>query len=199
MQSVFQELLENAGTDHILAPYQSTPYEIIEDFLNFAQIMPEDFVVEIGCGDARLLVAAAKQTEAKFFGFEIDEGAFSEAEANVTQAEHQLGHSLDNLHLSKEDVLKVSFDWTTATVIFMYMTKSGLRRLWPFLKERLLHGTRVLCIQYSIDDAIPDREMETSYFDHKEVEQCFKFYSYIVDNNIQDEEVGVKEKIPVEN
>mmetsp|Transcript_1468 Transcript_1468/g.2032 ORF Transcript_1468/g.2032 Transcript_1468/m.2032 type:complete len:248 (-) Transcript_1468:248-991(-) len=170
MQAVLEQIRVKAGTNHELAPYQSTPAEAVESFVRFSEVGLKDCVVEVGCGDGRLLLAAANKVvednisasasdpEAadwavrsglpRFVGFEVDPLAVQDATRNLQQMEQSwqergVGgwtHPVNGpplVEIRGEDVLKADFDWSKVTVVFLYLTKLGLAKFWPFLLEQL--------------------------------------------------------------
>lgn len=207
MENVFRQLLKDAGTDHILAPLQHTPMEVIDDLVTFSLGIPpspnddEDndetrniqprYIVEIGSGDGRILLEFARRT-ARFGtttrllqGFEIDEVAYSASLARLAQEEAEVAVDAaitppgGCVQFILEDVLtSARVVWPEIDLLFMYITTSGLRRLWPLFCERCRPGTKVVSVQFQIDGVEAAEAYTSTYIDLRGEEISFTFYEY---------------------
>ncbi|KAG0571115.1 hypothetical protein M758_6G203000 [Ceratodon purpureus] len=120
-----------------LAPHVGTPAHVAHRMLKLAQVGPADRVVDLGCGDARLLIAAAKDYGAQGYGVELDPALFAEAERAV--AKERLNHLIT---LERKDAFTV--DLTKATVVTLYLSTNGNARLLPMMRQQLPSGARVV-------------------------------------------------------
>lgn len=68
------------------APYVPTPPAVVEAMLKLGRIQPEDFVIDLGCGDGRIVVAAAAKFGARGMGYDLNPERIAEANANAKQA-----------------------------------------------------------------------------------------------------------------
>jgi uncharacterized protein (TIGR03000 family) len=124
--------------------YVPTPKEVVEKMLQMARITRDDVVYDLGCGDARVLVAAAKKYGARGIGIDIDPRRVEEALANVRKA------GVEKLvEIRHGDALKVA-DLGKATVVMTYMLPEFMEKLRPILREELRPGTRIVAHDYAI-------------------------------------------------
>ena len=70
----------------VLAPYSPTPMDVVERMLAFAKVGPRDVVYDLGCGDGRIVIAAARRFGARGVGIDIDPALIARAQANAKQA-----------------------------------------------------------------------------------------------------------------
>ena len=68
------------------APYVPTPPAVVEAMLKLGRIRPEDFVIDLGCGDGRIVVTAAAKFGARGMGYDLNPERIAEANANAKQA-----------------------------------------------------------------------------------------------------------------
>ncbi len=120
-----------------------TPYDVVAMMLDLANVGPDDVVYDLGCGDGRLLVEAARNYGARGFGFDLDPQRVAEARANVEQAE--LGHLVTIEH---KNIFAV--DLRPATVVMLYLLPSINVQLVPQL-EQLAPGSRIISHDFSIE------------------------------------------------
>ncbi len=133
-----------------LAPYVPTPQEVVERMLALANVQKTDFVVDLGCGDGRIPVTAAKKYGARGLGVDIDPVRIAEANANAKAAgvEHLVEFKL-------QDALKT--DVTNATVITTYLLSASNLRLRPILTKQLKPGSRIVTHSFSMGDWAPEK------------------------------------------
>ena len=120
-----------------LAPYVPTPQEVVDRMLALANVQKSDFVVDLGCGDGRIPVTAAKKYGARGLGVDIDPVRIAEANANAKAAgvTHLVTFKL-------QDALKT--DVSTATVVTTYLLSASNLRLRPILTKQLKPGSRIV-------------------------------------------------------
>jgi SAM-dependent methyltransferase len=144
-----------AGKDVIWMP---TPESLVERMLTMAQVTPRDVVYDLGSGDGRLVIAAAKRG-AQAYGVEFnpDLVAFSENRAR-TQGVAQKAHFV------KGDIFEA--DYSKATVVTLYLLSTLNMRLRPSLLK-MRPGTRVVSHAFTMEDWTPDEtsraENRTAY------------------------------------
>ncbi|KAJ7526689.1 hypothetical protein O6H91_16G018600 [Diphasiastrum complanatum] len=120
-----------------LAPFVPTPFHVAHRMLDLASVKPSDFVMDLGCGDGRLLITAAKKYGAKGFGVELDPHLFREAQKAIRR--EGLCHMIS---VQLQDALQV--DLTRATVVTLYLSEKGNDQLLPKLQCELGNGARVV-------------------------------------------------------
>ncbi|HEV7221717.1 MAG TPA: methyltransferase domain-containing protein [Pirellulales bacterium] len=132
------------------APYIPTPDEVVERMLELAEVGPDDVVYDLGCGDGRIVVAAAKQYGCRCFGFDIAPERVAEARDNARrEGVEQL------VEIDQRDIL--TLDLSEATVVTMYLLPKLNAALIPQL-EKLAPGSRVVSHEFDIDGLVPDRK-----------------------------------------
>jgi SAM-dependent methyltransferase len=133
-----------------LAPYVPTPQDVVERMLELAQVGKDDVVYDLGSGDGRLVITAAKKYGAKGVGVDIDPERISEAKANAEKAGVQ---SL--VEFRQQDALTV--DVSPATVVTLYLLSSSNMKLRPILTKQLKAGSRIVSHQFSMGDWQPTK------------------------------------------
>jgi SAM-dependent methyltransferase len=133
-----------------LAPYVPTPQDVVERMLELAQVGKGDVVYDLGCGDGRLVITAAKKYGARGVGVDIDPERIAESKANAKK------DGVDGLvEFKLEDALNV--DVSSATVVTLYLLSSSNMKLRPILTRQLRAGARIVSHQFSMGDWPPDR------------------------------------------
>jgi SAM-dependent methyltransferase len=144
-------LLCTAADQHPQAdvPYVPTPPGVIDVMLKLANIGPRDFVVDLGSGDGRILIAAAKQHGARGFGVEID-GAL------VNDARREAGRQgVAGLVEFREENLFIT-EISRATVLTLYLSSALMAGLRPRVFGELRPGTRVVSHDFDMENWRPD-------------------------------------------
>jgi len=136
-----------------LAPYVPTPLEVAETMLQMAGVNENDVVYDIGCGDGRILVMAAKRFGARGVGIELDPERLKEARLNAQKAGVE-----ERIEFRQEDAAKS--DYSEATVVTMYLLPESNELLRPILEAQLKDGARVVSHNY---DIIGWKDRETGY------------------------------------
>jgi SAM-dependent methyltransferase len=131
---------------------------VIEAMLNAAKVGPNDVVYDLGCGDGRIVVAAAKRG-ARAVGIDIDPERIKEANANAA-ANGVTG----KVQFRQEDLFEA--DIREATVVTLYLLPSLNVKLRPRLMEQLKPGTRIVSHDFDMGDWAPE---ETIAVDGKTV------------------------------
>ncbi|HEY3500360.1 MAG TPA: methyltransferase domain-containing protein [Polyangiaceae bacterium] len=127
--------------------YVPTPQPIVDRMLELAQVKKDDVVYDLGCGDGRIVVTAAKKYGAKAIGFDIDPKRITEARANVRKNKVE-----DLVTIEQKDIFTI--DLTPASVVTLYLLPSLNDRLVPQL-ERLSPGARIVSHDYAISGVTP--------------------------------------------
>ncbi len=131
-----------------LAPYVPTPQLVVDRMLEVAEVTSRDVVYDLGCGDGRIVITAAKKYGAHGVGVDIDPERIREAEANAKMA------GVENLVTFKQhDALTV--DVSPATVVTLYLLSSSNLKLRPILTKQLKPGSRIVSHAFSMGDWLP--------------------------------------------
>jgi uncharacterized protein (TIGR03000 family) len=130
--------------------YVPTAQHVVEKMLQMAKVTKDDLVYDLGCGDGRVVVTAAKKYGARGVGIDIDPVRVKEALANVEK--EQVGKFVE---IRQGDALKVK-DLERATVVMTYMLPEFMTKLKPILLRRLKPGTRIVAHDYALPDWEPE-------------------------------------------
>jgi len=131
------------GSAQSLAPYIATPEDVVDRMLHLAGVTRGDVVYDLGCGDGRIPIAAAKQYGAKGVGLDLDPALIARARENAKAA------GVDSLvDFRVENVLTA--DVSPATVVTLYLLSSSNERLRPMLARQLKPGARIVSHAFSM-------------------------------------------------
>ncbi len=134
----------------ILAPYVPTPQPVVEKMLELAQVTSKDVVYDLGCGDGRIVITAAKKYGARAVGIDIDPERIRESQANAKAAGIQ---RLVTFRL--EDAMKA--DVSPATVVTLYLLSASNASLRPILTRQLKAGARIVSHAFDMGDWQPHK------------------------------------------
>jgi len=131
-------------------PYVPTPADVVDRMLALANVTSSDVVYDLGCGDGRIVVAAAKKYGAHAMGFDIDPDRIRESEANAKAAgvEHLVS-------FKQQDILTV--DVSPASVVTLYLLSEWNLRLRPVLTSQLKPGSRIVSHAFTMGDWEPEK------------------------------------------
>ncbi len=135
-----------------LAPFVPTPMPIVDQMLALAEVTKDDVVYDLGCGDGRIVVAAAQKYGAKGVGIDYDPERI--AEANVRAREHEVQKLVEFI---EQDAMTV--DISSATVVTLYLLAESNRKLKPRLENLLPPGTRVVANKFIVPGWTPIRDV----------------------------------------
>ncbi len=126
-----------------LAPFVATPAPVVRQMLILAELQPGEVLYDLGSGDGRAVIMAAKDFGAKSVGVELRDDLAKRAI-----------DSIENLNLAnKTEILQrdiFDVDLSSANVVFLYLTTSANERIKPKLESELKPGTRVVSHDYEI-------------------------------------------------
>ncbi len=130
--------------------YVPTPDSVVERMLDMARVGPGDYVIDLGCGDGRINIAAAKRG-AFGHGVDLDPKRIKEARKNAQKA-----GMADKVVFLEENIYET--DFSRATVIAMYLFPNINLKLRPKLLENLEPGTRIVSHDFGMDEWKPDKK-----------------------------------------
>jgi SAM-dependent methyltransferase len=137
----YEPRIGQAGKDVIWVP---TPDDVVDRMLDMAQVAPSDYVVDLGAGDGKIAIAAAKKFGARALGIEFNPDMARHAQRNVERA-----GVAGRARIVQGDIF-VS-DFSQATVVTMYLLPALNLKLRPQLLA-MRPGTRVVSHSFSMDD-----------------------------------------------
>jgi len=132
-----------------------TPHEVVDDMLRLANVRKGDVLYDLGSGDGRIAIAAAKKYGIKAVGIDIDPQRIREATENARRA--GVG---DLVQFRQEDLFKA--DFREATVVTLYLLPDLNVKLRPRLWNELEPGTRVVSHQFDMGNWKAEKRLESN-------------------------------------
>jgi len=126
-----------AEPEHLDVPYVPTPQEVVDRMLAMAKVGKNDVLYDLGCGDGRIVVTAAKARGARGTGIDLNPVRIAEARENA-----RLAGVSDRVSFKVGDLFQA--DVSPATVVTLYLLPSVNVKLRPRLWRQLKVGTRVV-------------------------------------------------------
>jgi len=139
-----------AQEGEVRAPFITTPPEVVARMLHLADTGPQDTVIDLGSGDGRIVIAAARDHGARGLGIELDPALVARARENARRA-----GVADRARFEEGDALKA--DLTPASVVTIYLLPFLLDQLQPRLLAQLRPGARVVTHAFAFKGWKPDR------------------------------------------
>ena len=133
-----------------IAPYVASPLPVVRQMLLLAELKPEDMLYDLGAGDGRAVIMAAKDFGANATGVELREDLVKRALNSVSEL--GLEKKVKIVHSDMFDV-----DINSADVIFLYLTTSANEKIRPKLETELKDGTRIVSHDYEVLGWKPSR------------------------------------------
>ena len=133
-----------------VAPYVPTPWHVVDRMIEVAEVTKDDVVYDLGSGDGRILLRAAKERGARGVGYEINPSLVEDAREALGAAGVQ-----DRVEIRHQDIFEA--DLRPATVVTLFLITSAHRQLRPKLLEELRPGTRIACYRWEIPDWNPSK------------------------------------------
>jgi len=142
-------------------PYVPTPQPVVDRMLEMADVKKDDIVYDLGCGDGRMVVTAAKKYGAKGVGVDIDPQRIKESNDNAKSA-----GVTDKVKFEIKDLFTMEFK--DANVLAMYLLPAVNLKLRPKILDGMKPGSRIVSHSFNMDDWKPDGQDEvdssTIYF-----------------------------------
>jgi tRNA G37 N-methylase Trm5 len=128
-----------------IVPYVPTPQDVVDRMLELAGVKKGDVVYDLGSGDGRIVITAAKKYGVKAIGFEIDPERIKESHENIRKA--GVGHLVE---IRQQDILTV--DLSGATVLTMYLLPDVNLKVRPAIQSQMKAGSRVVSHDFDMGD-----------------------------------------------
>ncbi|MFD2245342.1 SAM-dependent methyltransferase [Pontibacter ruber] len=142
-------------------PYVPTRQVVVDAMLKLAKVTKDDVVYDLGCGDGRIVITAAKEYGATGTGIDINPERIKEANANAQKA-----NVTDKVKFVEGDLFET--DFSKATVVTLYLLPTVNMKLRPILLEQLKPGSRIVSHSFDMGDWKPDQTINvdgsTIYF-----------------------------------
>jgi hypothetical protein len=133
------------------APYFPTPQSVVDRMLELAKVGPDDYLIDLGSGDGRIVITAAKRFGARGLGIEIEPSLVSQADWNARRE-----GVADRARFVEQDLFQT--DLRPATVLTLYLFRELNIKLAPRILEQLRPGTRVVSHDWDLGDWPPDHQ-----------------------------------------
>ncbi|MFL6621554.1 MAG: SAM-dependent methyltransferase [Sulfurifustis sp.] len=137
-------------------PYVPTPEPVVREMLRLANVSEKDTLYDLGCGDGRIVVIAAKERGAHGVGVDIDPDRIAESRANAKWAD-----VTDKVRFIEGDLFKV--DLRPATAVTLYLLPDVNLRLRPKLLSELKPGTPIVSHQFDMGDWEPEVKTKVGF------------------------------------
>lgn len=138
--------------------YVPTPQKVVDKMLELAQVTKDDLLYDLGCGDGRIVVTAAKEYGCRAVGYELHAGRVRKSLENVAQ--NNVGHLV---RIEQKDIF--TLDLSEASVITLYLLPELNVRLIPQL-EKLKPGSRIVSHDFDMRGVKPDKVVEMTIDDN---------------------------------
>jgi ribosomal protein L11 methylase PrmA len=142
-----------AATPKLDVPYVSTPQPVVDKMLDLAKVGKNDILYDLGCGDGRIVITAAKERGARGVGLDINPLRIEEAERNAKEA-----GVTDKVDFRVGNIFAA--DFSKATVVTLYLLPKVNRKLRPELWKQLKVGTRVVSHDFDMGPEWPPEKVE---------------------------------------
>ena len=156
-------------------PYVPSPQSVVADMLRYAEVGAKDFLIDLGSGDGRIVLTAAKVFGARGFGVDIKEDLVKRA----NEAAHNEGVA-ERVKFVKQDLFET--DVSQATVVTMYLLPDTVNMLKDKFLRELKPGTRIVSHDYPLTGWIPDKYVQMDLEDKVQISGVTTtlIYLYIV-------------------
>jgi SAM-dependent methyltransferase len=139
----------------IHAPYVKTPPEVVTAMLKAAEVKPGDLVYDLGCGDGRIVIAAAREFGARGVGVDLYPQHLAEARESARKAGVEA-----RVEFREQDLFDTELG--KATVVTLYLLPELNLELRPKLLAELKPGSRIVSHAYDLGDWKPDKQLEVN-------------------------------------
>ena len=133
-----------------LAPYYPTPETIVEKMLRFGEVKPGEKVYDLGSGDGRIVIMAAKKFKANAVGVEFDDGLWKQSSERIAK----LGLTA-NARIIHGDLLLQ--DYSDADLLTVYLLPMSNDKVTPILEKQLKKGTRIVAHDFEFSAWKPEK------------------------------------------
>eukprot|EP00743_Colponemidia_sp_Colp-15_P008499 GILK01009246.1.p1 GENE.GILK01009246.1~~GILK01009246.1.p1 ORF type:complete len:195 (-),score=30.39 GILK01009246.1:318-878(-) len=174
MEALLEQVREVGGRKNVLAVYTPLAMQFLEPVLNFARPSSSDVLFDIGCGDARLLIYAAKKYGCKCYGFEIDPQAVEDALRSIKENGCE-----DLVTVSLADALVDDIQLSQVTIAILNLSKLLNAKLFPRLLREMQVGSKVVSAQFACPQ-VADEEFKIPTIDHHSDRDHLPLYLYHV-------------------
>jgi SAM-dependent methyltransferase len=164
-------------------PYVPTPEEVVVEMLKMAEVTPSDIVYDLGCGDGRIVITAAKVFGARGVGVDIDPNLIRQSNEKARKA-----GVTDRVRFIEQDLFET--DIREATVVALYLLPELNLQLRPKLLRDLRPGSRIVAHEFDMGDWKPDNmakvpKVKLYYHPRVPYEKDTYFYYWVIPANAE--------------
>lgn len=134
-------------------PYVPTPQKVVDGMLKLADVKKGDVVYDLGCGDGRIVITAAKEYGATGIGVDLNPDRIEEANANAEEAKVE-----GKVTFHEGDLFK--FDFSKADVLTLYLLPDVNLKLRPKIQSEMKPGSRIVSHAFDMGDWEPDKKIK---------------------------------------
>ena len=153
-------------------PYVPTPQIVVDEMLKMANVTAKDFVIDLGSGDGRMIITAARTFKAAGLGVDIDKSL-----VELSNKQAKTDGVADRAAFIEQDMFKA--DIGKATVITLYVLPDFMEKLRPKLLAELKPGTRIVAHDYYMKEWYPDRHITLTVPEKVKANGTDKAYLYL--------------------
>lgn len=151
MPFYFEEDVTKIENEHAKAPFVPLTIDVVQKLIPFLELKESDVLLDLGCGDGRILIESLLQTECqKAYGIDIDESAIEQSHEHYKQSQLK-----KDIHFVCGDFFTTTeIPWKDISVVVMYLLPCVLDELYPLLQKHLSH-CRIICVCFKISSHLP--------------------------------------------
>lgn len=153
-------------------PYVPTPQIVVDEMLKLANVTAKDFVVDLGSGDGRMILTAARNFKASGLGVDIDPKL-----VELSNKQAKADGLADRAKFIQQDMFKA--DISRATVVTLYVMPDFMEKLRPKLLSELKPGARIVAHDYYMSQWYPDRQFSLTVPEKIKANGTDKAYLYL--------------------
>jgi hypothetical protein len=169
---LFGSLTASPAQELSKLPYVPTPQVVVDEMLKLANVTAKDFVVDLGSGDGRMIITAARNFKASGLGVDIDKNL-----VELSNKQAKAGGVEDRAKFIEQDMFKA--DISKATVVTLYVLPDFMEKLRPKLLSELKPGTRIVAHDYYMSEWYPDRQFSLTVPEKVKANGTDKAYLYL--------------------
>jgi SAM-dependent methyltransferase len=143
-------------TAKLEVPFEASPARVVDEMIRIADVTGQDVVYDLGCGDGRIVISAAKKTGCRGVGTDLDPRRIRESRDNALK-EGQAGRIV----FLEQDLFKA--DLGEATVVMLFLSPDVNLRVRPKLLDELKPGARVVSHWHTMDEWVPEKSLRVNW------------------------------------
>lgn len=139
--------IDSPKSSKLSIPFVPTPIEVVKKMIELANPKPNELLIDLGCGDGRIIRYASREYGCKSIGIEINPSLIDYANKKIIE------EKLNNAKVIHSDLFK--YDFSKANIITLYLTSKAIEILKPKLIKMLINGSHIICHDFPIKGIKP--------------------------------------------